>query len=179
MLRPVRGGATSGAARRRRHPQPPRRHRATTRTLAGGRLVYVGTDPVEVEVALDNGDQGIVDYLAPHCAVVHLGRELRQSRLPACPVRAVRVRADAAADRDGPLGAVQGGAGDAFSTVANWRQPYRTVTFRGEVYHWSKHLEFAKFLDLPRHCEQPFELALVNAVDDGPQMLTVAWLADA
>ena len=35
---------------------------------ATGRLVYVGTDPVEDEVALYNGDQGIVDYLAPHCA---------------------------------------------------------------------------------------------------------------
>ena len=35
---------------------------------AGGRLVFVGQDPVEVEVSLDNGDQGIIDYLAPHCA---------------------------------------------------------------------------------------------------------------
>ena len=36
-------------------------------------------------------------------------------------------------------------------------------SFSGEIYHWSKHLEFLKFIDLPRRCDQPFELALVNA----------------
>src|SRR5205823_13423958 len=34
------------------------------------------------------------------------------------------------------------------------------LEFQGEVYHWSKHLEFLKFLDLPAHTNQPFELAL-------------------
>ena len=39
--------------------------------------------------------------------------------------------------------------GSVFTTIANWRQPERQMTFDGEVYHWSKHHEFLKFLYLP------------------------------
>ena len=139
---------------------------------AGGRLVYVGTDPVEAEVALDNGDQGIVDFLAPHCAFFTWGanyghpdcRVPRPDRFAFVPSRQPIVM-----DLWAPF---QDGAGEAFSTVANWRQPYRSVTFRGETYYWSKHLEFEKFIDLPRHSDQPFELALVNALDEDQQALT-------
>jgi GT2 family glycosyltransferase len=139
---------------------------------AGGRLVYVGTDPVEVEVSLDNGDQGIVDYLAPHSAFFTWGENYGNpdcrvpwsDRFAFVPTRQPIVR-----DLWAPF---HRGAAEAFSTVANWRQPYRSVTYRGEIYHWSKHLEFEKFIDLPCHGGQPFELALVNALDDDRQVLT-------
>src|SRR5262245_41025287 len=36
--------------------------------VATGRLVYVGTDPVEHEVALHHDDQDMIDYFAAHCA---------------------------------------------------------------------------------------------------------------
>jgi GT2 family glycosyltransferase len=138
---------------------------------AGGRLVYVGTDPVEVDVSLDNGDQGIVDFLAPHCAFFTWGenygnmdcRVPRSERFTFVPTRQPIVM-----DLWTPF---HGGAAETFSTVANWRQPYRSVTFRGETYHWSKHLEFEKFIELPRHSDQPFELALVNANDDDRRVL--------
>ena len=52
------------------------------------------------------------------------------------------------------------GPGELFTTVANWKQPERQMTFAGEVYHWSKHHEFLKFLDLPKRTSQEFELAL-------------------
>ena len=138
---------------------------------AGGRLVYVGTDPVEVEVALDNGDQGIVDFLAPHCAFFTWGANYghadclvpQSDRFGFVPSRQPIVM-----DFWTPL---QDGADGAFSTVANWRQPYRSVTFRGDTYHWSKHLEFEKFIELPRHTGQTFELALVNALDEDRQAL--------
>jgi hypothetical protein len=43
------------------------------------------------------------------------------------------------------------------------------------VYHWSKHYEFLKFLDLPRRFpDQPFELALSSYEDTDKQMLE-AW----
>jgi hypothetical protein len=47
-----------------------------------------------------------------------------------------------------------------FTTIGNWQQQWREVTFRGEVYHWSKHYEFLKFVDLPSRTKQTFELAL-------------------
>jgi hypothetical protein len=63
-----------------------------------------------------------------------------------------------------------------FTTIANWHQPWRPVTLNGEVYYWSKHLEFLKFVDLPRRAgvdggNQAFELALSNLGDDDRQVL--------
>jgi hypothetical protein len=138
---------------------------------AGGRLVYVGTDPVEVEVSLDNGDQGIVDYLQPHCAFFTWGENYghpdcgvpTSDRFPFIPTRQPIVMDFWNGFNDGPA--------ETFTTIGNWRQPYRSIAFRGEVYHWSKHLEFMKFIDLPRRCSQVFELALINADDDDRRML--------
>src|SRR6185369_13458673 len=39
---------------------------------------------------------------------------------------------------------------------------WREITFKGETYHWSKHYEFLKFLDLPARCGGAFELALTG-----------------
>ena len=138
---------------------------------AGGRFVYVGTDPVEHEVALHNGDQGIVDYLAPHCAFFTWGANYgspdcavpTSDRFSFIPSRQPIVmdlwhtRADAAADT--------------FTTIGNWRQPYRSIALNGEVYHWTKDLEFMKFMDVPTRCGPQFELALINLGDDDRRML--------
>jgi hypothetical protein len=63
------------------------------------------------------------------------------------------------------------GAGRAFTTVGNWHQPRRVVTLEGETYHWSKHYEFPKFIDLPRLTGQEFELALSSYDEAAAQML--------
>ena len=139
---------------------------------AGGRLVYIGTDPVEAEVSLDNGDQGIVDYLEPHCAFFTWGENYGNpdcgvpysERFPFVPTRQPIVMDFWQPFEEDVIDAP-------FSTVANWRQ-HRSIAFRGEEYHWSKHLEFLKFIDLPRRCEQSFELALVNIDDDERQLLS-------
>ena len=61
--------------------------------------------------------------------------------------------------------------GRAFTTIGNWRQPWRDVVFRGEVYHWSKHFEFLKFLDLPKRVPQEFELGLASYQPEDQTML--------
>jgi hypothetical protein len=61
--------------------------------------------------------------------------------------------------------------GDTFTTIGNWRQAWNSVKFQGEVYHWSKHFEFMKFLDLPGRVPQPFELALSSFDEVARQML--------
>jgi hypothetical protein len=138
---------------------------------AGGRLVYVGTDPVEMEVSLDNGDQGIVDYLQPHCAFFTWGANYGHAdcRVPTSDrFSLVPTRQPIVMDLWSPF---EQGGGEAFSTIANWRQPYRTVSFKGETYHWSKHLEFLKFIELPQRCKQVFELALVNVDEEDRRLL--------
>jgi hypothetical protein len=46
-----------------------------------------------------------------------------------------------------------------FTTVGNWRQNGRDIHFRGECYYWSKHHEFLKFIEVPRHTDAVIELA--------------------
>ncbi len=137
---------------------------------ANGRLVYVGTDPVETEISLSNGDQGIVDFLEPHCAFFTWGQNYghpdsgvpTSDRFLFVPTRQPIVM---------DLWSTSPHTTDMFTTIGNWRQPYRNVSFRGEVYRWSKHLEFMKFIELPRRCDQTFELALVNVEEDDRQLL--------
>ena len=68
---------------------------------------------------------------------------------------------------------------DVFTTIGNWRQDWRDVTFEGERYTWSKHHEFLKFLDLPRRSGQAFELALSSCEPAEREMLVEQRLAGA
>jgi len=57
-----------------------------------------------------------------------------------------------------------------FTTVANWYQPGE-VEWQGEVYTWSKHNPFLRYIDLPRCLGQPVELALGSADDAAVELL--------
>jgi hypothetical protein len=58
-----------------------------------------------------------------------------------------------------------------FTTIGNWKQDWRAIRFRGEIYHWSKHREFQKFLDLPRRTGQTLELALASFEESDRRLL--------
>ena len=124
------------------------------------RLVYLGTDPVEHEVDIYHGVQETIEYLEPHCAFFTWGENYGNADC-GVPVsdrfQFIPTRQPIVLDLWEPF---HGGPADTFTTIGNWRQPWRPVTLNGEVYQWSKHLEFLKFIDLPRRCPQPFELAL-------------------
>ena len=64
----------------------------------------------------------------------------------------------------------EGGAREVFTTVGNWRQRH-DVCFQGEVYHWSKHHEFMKVIDLPARTGRRFELALGRYEEEDRAML--------
>ena len=129
---------------------------------ATGRMVYLGTDPVQVEVELHDGRQETIDFLAPHAAFFTWGENHGR---PDCRVP-VSDRFEFQPTR-APVVMDLWEPGDVaprpvFTTVGNWDQTRRgkDVTFEGEVYTWSKHHEFLKFLDLPGRTGQAFELAL-------------------
>jgi GT2 family glycosyltransferase len=127
---------------------------------AGGRLVYLETDPVQLQLELRHGVQETLDFLEPHCAFFtfaeNWGKE--DCRLPVqerfrfLPTRQPVVL-DLWPDRSTH-------PADVFTTIGNWRQDWRDVTFEGERYTWSKHHEFLKHLELPARTGQAFELAL-------------------
>jgi hypothetical protein len=66
------------------------------------------------------------------------------------------------------------GPADTFTTVGNWRQSWRPVTLNGEVYRWSKHLEFLN--DPAARAATTCERALLNSLGGGCQVLAANML---
>ena len=126
---------------------------------ATGRLVYLETDPVAVQIQVHENNADTIAYLEPHCAFFTFGENYGRPgcRLPVSdrfhfqPTRQPVVM-DFWKNSAAP--------GDTFTTVANWKQEGHDLTFEGETYYWSKHREFHKHLVLPSRTRQPFELAL-------------------
>lgn len=132
---------------------------------ATGRLVFLETDPVLVQVQLHDNNAETIAYLEPHSAFFTFGENYGRPgcRLPVSdrfhfrPTRQPVVM-------DFWKNSAQ--PGDAFTTIGNWRQDGRDLTFEGETYYWSKHLEFGKHLSVPRRTNQQFELALsMSSID--------------
>jgi hypothetical protein len=136
-----------------------------------GRLVCLETDPVEMEIELFHNDQRTVAFLESHCALFTWGENYGN---PDCKVPLPErftfrpTRAPVVCDlwRNG-----RSAGGETFTTIGNWRQPWRDIKFQGQVYHWSKHYEYLKFLDLPRRVDQPFELALGSFQEEDRRLL--------
>jgi len=138
---------------------------------ATGRLVYMGTDPVLLEVQLHEGSPQAHALLEPHAAFftwaanhgapdcrlpVVNGFAFQPSRQPVVMDLWQR-NADARLDR--------------FTTIAGWKQLWREISYDGELYHWSKHYEFLKVIELPSRTREPFELALTSYDADDRALL--------
>lgn len=134
--------------------QPLEEHSAT------GRLVYLETDPVQLQIELADGQQSTVDFLEPHVAFFTFGENLGNAdcglpvpdRFEFWPTRQPVVL-----DLWNPDNLP---GGSRFTTIGNWRQAWRDVQFRGATYHWSKHREWENFIRLPSRSDHAFELAL-------------------
>jgi hypothetical protein len=148
-----------------------------------GRLVYFGTDPVYHEIALANGDKEAQSIIEEHDDFVTYGENIGNADCPVPPLPRLRAKTRQPVLLDfwqsGPP------TRQAFTTVGNWQQEGREVEYRGEFYHWSKHREFLKFIDLPKRINQSLELAM-NLADaktiqhgDGEVVRTLGVTIDA
>ena len=139
---------------------------------AGGRLVYLETDPVELQIELFDRREGSLRFLEPHCAFFSFGENLGSAdcKLPTTtqfPFKPTRQPVVTDFWREQGLGLDTG----LFTTIGNWKQVHRQVVFRGETYYWSKHFEFLKFVDLPALTRQRFELALSSYDEEDQRFL--------
>ena len=126
--------------------------------------MYVETDPVHEQIRLAAGDAETREFLDAHTHHATYGENLGR---PGCPVPAPRyawkatrppVVLDLWEFRPDPQC-------ETFTTVATWKNVGKDVSYAGERYHWSKHINFLRFVDLPRLTAQPFELALETGGD--------------
>jgi len=137
---------------------------------ATGRLVYVETDPVQLQIELHDRRRETIDFLEPHCAFFTFAENYGR---PGCllPVSDrfsfLPTRQPVVLD----FWETEEAGRPAFTTIANWRQPWRDVSFQGELYRWSKDREFLKVLDLPGRTGVTLELALSGADPAATQLL--------
>jgi hypothetical protein len=127
--------------------------------LAARFRAYVECDPVIAELQLANGDEHTAVALGNHHAIVTYGENFGA---PDCRVPLngrLYGKTRQPVDLDFWPMAYDPQA-RFFTTIGNYRQSGNDVEYNGEIYHWSKHHEWEKFLDLPRHTPQPFELAM-------------------
>jgi hypothetical protein len=140
---------------------------------ATNRLVYLETDPVQLQIELFEKNPETIAFLEPHCAFFTFGENYGA---PDCglPVsdrfKFHPTRQPVVLDFWDMLHIAPG---DAFTTIGNWEQQWRQVAFQGETYHWSKHFEFLKFIDLPSKAPPGtrFELGLASYDDAVEKML--------
>ena len=123
--------------------------------------IYLETDPVTRQIELVQGDRKAIDLLEAHTHYFTYGENFGA---PDCSVPLTRfhyqpTRQPIVLDwwtPDARLGSELNDQPDVracFTTIAKWRQPGKDIEWNGETYSWSKHVEFLKFIDLPRRSE--------------------------
>jgi hypothetical protein len=137
--------------------------------------VYVETDPVGCQLQLALGDPHTLEafenhhviatygenYGAPDCGVPLDGREYLLTRQPVDielwpPAFTPRARR--------------------FTTIGNYRQEGGDIEWQGSLYSWSKHREWERFMDVARHTEQDFEMALMHSrASDRRRLRAAGW----
>jgi hypothetical protein len=137
--------------------------------------IYVETDPVAAEVRLAAGDEhtkiafGNYDVIAtygenfgaPDCLVPVEGLAFKLTRQPIDLTQWTMAYEESTRY---------------FTTIGNYRQSGDDVEHNGEIYFWSKHHEWERFLDLARLTSQDFELALmVKDPEDQQRLQAHGW----
>ena len=125
--------------------------------------VYVETDPVTAELQLASGDGQARAAFEAHHAIATYGENYGAADclVPLDGRTYVKTRQPIALER-WPSSFTPDPR--PFTTIGNYRHEGNDVEYDGELYTWSKHHEWERFLDLPRLTEQRFELAL--KIDD-------------
>ena len=127
--------------------------------------IMVDTDPVYEQIKYATADPAARDYLQAHTHFftygANLGTPLCAIPLAGIPWRPTRPPVDL------DLWPLAEGEPGCFTTIATWENKGKNIDFDGESYLWSKHVNFLKFLDLPRQRPQScFEMAMLPP-DDG------------
>jgi hypothetical protein len=127
------------------------------------RRIYVESDPFASQVKAADGNQQMINTLEAHDTLFTFGENIGESdcEIPIERFRWLPTRQPVVMDLwENPFGY----SGGKYNTITTWHNKGNNITYKGDVYYWTKDREFEKFLDLPRRRNVPFELAA--GVDD-------------
>jgi glycosyltransferase involved in cell wall biosynthesis len=141
--------------------------------LAAPCRVYVETDPVIAELELA-ADPDARDPFVNHHVIATYGENFGAAdcKVPLDGRRYVKTRQAIDLDLWPAAGEPERGL---FTTVGNYRQEGEDREYQGEVYFWSKHVEWEKFLALPKLTGQAFELAVGASDEDRARLAAHGW----
>ena len=132
--------------------------------------IYLETDPVLRQIEIAKGQQFTIDLLAAHTHHFTYGENFGA---PDCAVPLERFRywpTRPPVVLDWWLGGARGDA-TRYTTIASWKQSGKDIEWNGEIYTWSKHYEFLKFLDLPARVNCSCEVAIACGEPDAIEVL--------
>jgi hypothetical protein len=134
------------------------------------RLVYLETDPVQVQVNVAHGDEPTIATLEAHHHHFTYGENLGHDDclVPVGRHRWLPTRPPVVRDWWDTAGMAHR---EVFTTVANWAHSGKDVEWAGHAWHWSKDREFARCAALPRRVRWPLEIALGGAPGEAVDML--------
>jgi hypothetical protein len=126
--------------------------------------IMIDTDPVYEQIKYAKADPAARAYLGAHTHFFTYGANLGTDacRVPLCgiPWRATRPPVDL------DLWPRAEGQPPCFTTIATWENRGKNIEFDGTTYLWSKHVNFLKFLDMPKHRPQTcFQMAMLPPDD--------------
>jgi hypothetical protein len=123
--------------------------------MACPRRIMIDTDPVFEQIKYATADPGARAYLDAHTHFFSYGENIGGpgwivplAGIPWQGTRPPVVIDEWPTDEHAP---------QCFSTIATWKN----IDFAGETYVWSKHVNFLRFLDLPRRVPQCFTMAML------------------
>lgn len=144
--------------------------------------VWLETDPVVAELKLVAGDAHVRDQMAAHHAFATYGERYGQPEcgVPLGDLSFVTTRQPVDLDL-WPY--CHEPSAPRFTTIGNFRTTAGfdhglagyEADLDGEVYQWSKHHEWMRFIDLPSLTSQPFELCLSAEQPDIELMRSHGW----
>jgi hypothetical protein len=128
--------------------------------------IYLETDPVLPQIETAQGRQFTIDLLSAHTHHFTFGENLGASdcKVPLGRFTYQSTRQPVVLDwwELPDISSPELMANGRFTTIANWKQTSKDVEWDGQIYKWSKHEEFLKFIALPQRTTQPLELALAS-----------------
>jgi hypothetical protein len=121
--------------------------------------IMIDTDPVYEQIKYAKADPAARAYLQAHTHFFTYGENIGAADCPV-PLSGIAwkgTRPPVIPD----LWPVDERQPESYTTIATWENKGKNITFEGADYVWSKHVNFLRFLDIPRRSGRAFMMAML------------------